>query len=95
MIVGIVNFAGDKIGVSELSSLISWFVASTFYFAVTLVFVILCDRFVKQTETDTLNFAPVIVLLVFGFLTWNLLFSAGSIVGIVAISKEKNEAESK
>ena len=93
MILGIVNFNGEAEDIAKLSSLVSSFVVALIYLALVIVFVLLCGKFVKQTEEDKLNFGPVIVLLVFGVLTWNYLFTAGSIVGIVAISKEKNAGE--
>lgn len=42
----------------------------------------------KKAPTDALT--PVIILMIFGLLCWNVLYTVGGVFGIIAASQEKN-----
>lgn len=62
-----------------------------FEIALVVVLIILCGKFeeeAKKAPVDALT--PVILLMVFGFVSGNWLYLAGGVFGIIAASQEKN-----
>ena len=63
-----------------------------FLIALVVVLIILCGKFeeeAKKAPVDALT--PVILLMVFGFVSGNWLYLVGGVFGIIAASQEKNE----
>ena len=70
---------------------ISGIVTFTIFAALVLVLIILCGKFEEEAKKAPVNaLAPVILLMVFGLVSGNVLYTVGGVFGIIAASQEKN-----
>ena len=70
---------------------ISGIVTFTIFAALVLVLIILCGKFEEEAKKTPVNaLAPVILLMVFGLVSGNVLYTVGGVFGIIAASQEKN-----
>ena len=70
---------------------ISGIVTFTIFAALVLVLIILCGKFEEEAKKAPINaLAPVILLMVFGLVSGNVLYTVGGVFGIIAASQEKN-----
>ena len=87
-IILIVDAVAGNYWVDNLVSIITFLI----FIALVIVLIILCGKFeeeAKKAPVDALM--PVIILMVFGFVSGNWLYLAGGVFGIIAASQEKNE----
>ena len=87
-IILIVDAVAGNYWVDNLVSIIMFL----FLIALVVVLIILCGKFeeeAKKAPVDALT--PVILLMVFGFVSGNWLYLVGGVFGIIAASQEKNE----
>ena len=86
-IILIVDAVAGNNWVDNLVSIIVFLV----YIALVVVLIILCGKFEEEAKKAPIDaLTPVIILMVFGFLSWNWLYLAGGVFGIIAASQEKN-----
>ena len=92
-IILIVDAVAGNYWVDNLVSIIMFLIL----IALVVVLIILCGKFeeeAKKAPVDALT--PVILLMVFGFVSGNWLYLVGGVFGIIAASQEKNgEGEKK
>lgn len=75
---------------TEIGRMISYVILASF----VLVLIICGPKWEEEAKKAPVdNLAPVILLMVFGFLSWNYLFLVGGVFGIIAASQEKNESK--
>ena len=87
LIINAVN--GYGVG-AQVSGMISCLILASF----VLVLVIWGPKWEEEAKKAPLNgLTPVILLMVFGFLSWNYLFLVGGVFGIISASQEKNESK--
>ena len=87
-IILIVDAVAGNYWVDNLVSIIMFLIL----IALVVVLIILCGKFeeeAKKAPVDALT--PVILLMVFGFVSGNWLYLVGGVFGIIAASQEKNE----
>ena len=87
-IILIVDAVAGNYWVDNLVSIIMFLI----FIALVVVLIILCGKFeeeAKKAPVDALT--PVILLMVFGFVSGNWLYLVGGVFGIIAASQEKNE----
>ena len=93
LIILIVDAVRDYYWLDNLGTMITMMV----FIALVVVLIILCGKFeedAKKAPIDALM--PVILLMVFGLVSGNILYTVGGVFGIVAASQEKNASgESK
>ena len=93
LILLIVDAVRDYYWLDNLGTMITMMV----FIALVVVLIILCGKFeedAKKAPVDALM--PVILLMVFGLVSGNILYTVGGVFGIVAASQEKNASgESK
>lgn len=93
LIILIVDAVRDYYWLDNLGTMITMMV----FIALVVVLIILCGKFeedAKKAPVDALM--PVILLMVFGLVSGNILYTVGGVFGIVAASQEKNASgESK
>ena len=66
------------------------------YIALIVVMIILAGKYTEEAEKAPVDaLTPVILLMVFGLLSGNLLYLVGGVFGIVGASQEKNASENK
>ncbi len=92
LIVLIVDAVNEGIWIDNLSAMISMLIMA----ALVLVLIILA----KKNEEDALKaptneLKPIILLMVFGFLSGNWLYLVGGVFGIIGASQEANAKEEK
>ena len=62
-----------------------------FLAAFIIVLIILCGKFEEEAKKAPVDkLMPVILLMIFGFLSYNWLYLVGGVFGIIAASQEKN-----
>lgn len=66
------------------------------YIALIVVMIILAGKYTEDAEKAPVDgLMPVILLMVFGLLSGNLLYLVGGVFGIIGASQEKNASEKK
>ena len=92
LIVLIVDAVNDWVWVDNLSAMITMFI----FAALVLVLIILVGKFEEDAKKAPINaLLPVILLMAFGLVSGNILYTVGGVFGIVAASQEKNAGENK
>lgn len=68
----------------------------TIYAGLIVALIILAGKYTEEAQKAPVdNLTPVILLMVFGFLSLNWLYLVGGVFGIVGASQEKNASENK
>ena len=92
LIILIVDAVNDYYWIDNLSSMITMIFLAAFI----IVLVILDGKFGEEALKATPdNLTPIILLMVFGLLSGNVLFLVGGVFGIIGGSQEKNAQEQK
>ena len=90
LIILIVDAVNDYYWIDNLSSMITMIFLAAFI----IVLVILDGKFGEEALKATPdNLTPIILLMVFGLLSGNVLFLVGGVFGIIGGSQEKNAQE--
>lgn len=86
----IVDAVNDRGIVDNISTIVTY----TIFLALVIVLLILVKKFEEDALKAQINhLAPVILLMVFGVLSWNLLYTVGGVFGIIAASQENNSED--
>ena len=92
LIILIVDAVNDYYWIDNLSTMITMIFLAAFI----IVLVILDGKFGEEALKATPdNLTPIILLMVFGLLSGNVLFLVGGVFGIIGGSQEKNAQEQK
>ncbi len=90
LIVLIVRAVGGYDVISEISTMITM----TIFAAFVIVLMILVGKFSEEALKAPVDaLAPTILLMVFGVLSGNLLFTVGGVFGIIGAAQENNAKE--
>lgn len=86
----IVDGANDRAIGDNISAIVTY----TIFLIIVIVLLILVKKFEEAAlKAQTNALAPVILLMVFGVLSWNLLYTVGGVFGIIAATQESNGKE--
>ena len=78
----------------QVSSGVNNLVTGIIFVALVIVLIILVGKFEENALKAPVNeLTPVILLMVFGFITGNWLYTVGGVFGIIAASQESNAKE--
>lgn len=86
----IVDGANDRATGDNISAIVTY----TIFLILVIVLLILVKKFEEAAlKAQTNALAPVILLMVFGVLSWNLLYTVGGVFGIIAATQESSGKE--
>lgn len=96
ILINIILLIVDAVNDRYIADNISAIVTYSIFLALLVVLLILVKKFEEDAlKAPTNALAPVILLMVFGVLSWNILYTVGGVFGIIAASQESNAKENK
>lgn len=91
VLINVILLIVDAIGGYYIGDNISGIITGLIFLGLVIALIILTGKFSEKALTSPVNaLAPVIILMAFGLVTGNILFTIGGVFGIVAASQENN-----